>query len=58
MLISMRRKPRLGEVKLLISDPPADENGRAGDLSWVQFDFQAWVLSRTTQPPKQSGDRK
>ena len=58
MLLLQIRKLRLGEVKSLVSDPPASENGRAGDMSRIQFDSQARVLSTTTWPPKQSGDRE
>ena len=58
MLLLQIRKLRLGEVKSLVSDPPASENGRAGDLTRIQFDSQARVLSTTTWPPKQSGDRE
>ena len=58
LLLAQLRKLGLGEVKSPVSDPPTDENGRAGDLSWIQFDSQAQVLSTTTRPPKQSGDRE
>lgn len=58
LLLAQLRKLGLGEVKSLVPDPPTNENGRAGDLSWIQFDSQARVLSTTTRPPKQSGDRE